>query len=260
VGLDPGLSPMRDLEGFALAPGCRLGHPLVLKVLTGSTNDDARALANAGAGHGTAVLADAQTAGRGRLGRTWSSPPGENLYLSIVWRAGLDRVEPPLLALGAGLAVSEALDAFTPTPTVVKWPNDVRHGGRKLAGLLGEAIYRGTQPRAVVLGLGINVRGVEMPSELELIATSLRRVRGADLDRAAVLRAVLERLDATLGALCADGFGAVRRRLLDRCETLGARVTAGGVTGTAIDLDAAGAIVLRDDRGDVHTVRSGELR
>ncbi|MDB4929053.1 MAG: birA [Myxococcaceae bacterium] len=260
MGLDPGLSAVRDLEGFVASPGCRLGHPLVLKALTGSTNDDARALAHQGAGHGAAVLADAQTAGRGRLGRTWTSPPGDNLYLSIVWRAGLDRVDPPLLALGAGLAVSEALDEYTPSPTAVKWPNDVRHGGKKLAGLLAEAIYRGTNPSAVVLGLGVNVRGDAMPAELAAIATSLRLVRGADLDRAAVLRSLLDRLDATLGALCADGFGAVRRRLLDRCETIGARVTAGEVTGTAIDLDPTGAIVIRDDRGAVHTVRSGELR
>jgi BirA family biotin operon repressor/biotin-[acetyl-CoA-carboxylase] ligase len=250
---------VRDLEGFVPPPGCRLGRPLVLKAVTGSTNDDARALASRGAGHGAAVLADAQTAGRGRLGRAWSSPPGENLYLSIVWRAGLDRVDPPLLALGAGLAVSEALDGFTPTPTSVKWPNDVRHGGKKLAGLLAEAIYRGAQPSAVVLGLGVNVRGGSVPDELAAIATTLRLVRGADLDRAAVLRAVLERLDATLGALCADGFGAVRRRLLDRCETIGRRVTAAGVTGTAIDLGPTGAIVIRDDGGAVHAVRSGEL-
>ena len=251
---------MDDLQGFVPPVGCRLGRPLIIKALTGSTNDDARALANAGAGHGAVVLADEQTAGRGRLGRAWSSPAGENLYLSIVWRAGLDAIDPPLLALGAGLAVSEALDGFTPTPTAVKWPNDVRHHGRKLAGLLAEAIYRGVQPSAVVIGLGVNVRGAVMPAAIAAVATSLRIVCGRDLDRADVLAAVLQRLDATLGLLCADGFGAVRQRLTDRCETLGARVTAGDVTGTAIDLDATGALVVRDDRGVVHAVRAGEIR
>jgi BirA family biotin operon repressor/biotin-[acetyl-CoA-carboxylase] ligase len=250
---------MEDLLGFVPPPGCRLGRPLILKALTGSTNDDTRVLASAGAGHGTVVLADAQTAGRGRLGRTWSSPPGENLYLSIVWRAGLDAVDPPLLALGAGLAVSEALDAFTPTPTAVKWPNDVRHRGKKVAGLLAEAIYRGATPSAVVLGLGVNVRGGAMPAELTGIASSLRIVRGADLDRAAVLGALLLGLDTTLGALCAHGFAAIRERLMARCETLGARVTVGGVTGTAIDLDPAGALMVRDDRGALHAVRAGEV-
>jgi BirA family biotin operon repressor/biotin-[acetyl-CoA-carboxylase] ligase len=251
---------MEDLLAFVPPPACRLGRPLILKALTGSTNDDARALASAGAGHGTVVLADAQTAGRGRLGRSWSSPAGENLYLSIIWRAGLDAVDPPLLALGAGLAVSETLDAFTPTPTAVKWPNDVRHGGKKLAGLLAEAIYRGATPSAVVLGLGVNVRGGAMPDELAGIASSLRIVRGADLDRAAVLRALLQGLDATLGELCAHGFAAIRERLVARCETLGSRVTVGEVTGTAVDLDPTGALMVRDDHGALHAVRAGEVR
>ncbi|MBP6831543.1 MAG: biotin--[acetyl-CoA-carboxylase] ligase [Deltaproteobacteria bacterium] len=251
---------MDDLLGFVSPPGCRLGRPLILKALTGSTNDDARALANAGAGHGTVVLADAQTAGRGRLGRAWSSPAGENLYLSVVWRAGLDAIEPPLLALGAGLAVSEALDGFTPTPTAVKWPNDVRHRGRKLAGLLAEAIYRGTQPSAVILGLGVNVRGAVMPDAIAEIATSLRIVRGDDPGRAAVLSSLLEHLDATLGRLCAEGFVAIRQRLIERCENIGARVSIGEVSGVAIDIDPTGALRVRDDQGVVHAVRAGEIR
>jgi len=251
---------MDDLLGFVSPPGCRLGRPLILKSLTGSTNDDARALANAGAGHGTVVLADAQTAGRGRLGRAWSSPAGENLYLSVVWRSGLDAIEPPLLALGAGLAVSEALDGFTPTPTAVKWPNDVRHHGRKLAGLLAEAIYRGTQPSAVILGLGVNVSGAVMPEAIAEIATSLRIVRGDDPGRPAVLSSLLERLDATLGRLCAEGFGAIRQRLIERCENIGARVSIGEVSGVAIDIDPTGALRVRDDQGVVHAVRAGEIR
>ncbi len=251
---------MDDLHGFVSPPGCRLGRPLILKALTGSTNDDARALANAGAGHGTVVLADAQTSGRGRLGRSWSSPAGENLYLSIVWRAGLDAIEPPLLALGAGLAVSEALDGFTPTPTAVKWPNDVRHRGKKLAGLLAEAIYRGVQPSAVVLGLGVNVSGAVMPEAIAAIATSLRLVRGEDPGREAVLSALLERLDETLGLLCVDGFGAIRQRLIGRCESIGARVSIGDLSGVAVDIDPSGALNVRDDHGAVHAVRAGEIR
>lgn len=251
---------MDDLLGFVSPPGCGLGRPLILKALTGSTNDDARALASAGAGHGTVVLADAQTAGRGRLGRAWCSPAGENLYLSVVWRSGLDAIEPPLLALGAGLAVSEALDGFTPTPTAVKWPNDVRHRGRKLAGLLAEAIYRGTQPSAVILGLGVNVRGAVMPEAIAEIATSLRIVRGDDPGRAPVLSSLLEHLDATLGRLCAEGFGAIRQRLIERCENIGARVSIGEVSGVAIDIDPAGALRVRDDQGVVHAVRAGEIR
>lgn len=251
---------MDDLNAFVSPQGCRLGRPLILKALTGSTNDDARLLASGGAGHGTTVLADAQTAGRGRLGRAWASPAGENLYLSIVWRAGLDSIDPPLLALGAGLAVSEALDLFTPAPTAVKWPNDVRYRGKKLAGLLAEAMYRGSHANAVVLGLGVNVRGEVFPDSIRAIATSLRIVRGEDVVRAVVLTALLERLDGTLGQLCADGFAAIRQRLIDRCESIGARVTVGDITGVGVDLDASGALLIRDDYGAIHPVRAGELR
>lgn len=251
---------MDDLAGIAAPGDCRLGRPLVVKDVTGSTNDDAKALAGAGAGHGTAVLADRQTAGRGRLGRSWSSPAGENLYLSIIWRAGLAEAVPPTMTLAAGLAVSEALDRFVPTPTSVKWPNDVRHRGRKLAGVLTEAMFRGAQPTAVVLGVGVNVRGERVAPEIADVATTLRMVSGGDVSRAEVLRAVLASLDETLGALMERGFGAVRGRLLARCETVGARVTVGDVTGVATGVDDDGALLVRGDDGVARAVRAGEVR
>ncbi len=251
---------MDDLHGFATPAGSRLGRPLIVKAVTGSTNDDARSLAAAGAGHGTAVLADQQTAGRGRLGRAWSSPAGENLYLSVIWRAGLGETIPPTMTLAAGVAVSEALDRFTPSPTRVKWPNDVRHRGKKLAGVLTEAMFRGAQPTAVVLGVGVNVRGGSVAPELADIATTLRAVRGSDLSRAEVLGALLSSLDEALSALMNDGFAVIRARLLARCETIGARVSVGGVTGVATDVDDDGALLVRDDEGAVHVVRSGEVR
>lgn len=251
---------MDDLLGFVSPSGCRLARPLIVKAETGSTNDDARALAGADAPHGTVVLADAQTAGRGRMGRAWSSPAGENLYFSIIWRDGLDGIDPPQLALVAGLAVSEAVDPFLPTPSTVKWPNDVRHGGRKLAGILAEATYRGAHASAVVLGIGVNVRGRAVPEPLAHIATTISLVRGADVDRAAVLAALLVHLDTTLRAFCSFGFGSVRERLIERCDSIGARVAIGDITGVAIDIDGTGALVVRDDHGVAHDVRAGEIR
>lgn len=250
---------MDDLARFVAPAGCRLGRPLILKAITGSTNDDARALTAEGAGHGTVVLADQQTAGRGRLGRTWSSPAGENLYLSVIWRLGLEDAIPPALTLAAGLAVSEALDAFTPTPTAVKWPNDVRHRGLKLSGVLTEAVFRGSRPSGVVVGVGVNVRGEVMPDGLADIATSLRRVAGRDVARAEVLGAVLTRLDEALTAVVTGGFATLRGRLLARCETIGARVTVGGVTGVAEGVADDGALRVRDAAGALHEVRSGEV-
>lgn len=251
---------MDDLVGVAAPEGCRLGRPLIVKEVTGSTNDDAKALAAAGAGHGTAVLADRQTAGRGRLGRSWSSPAGENLYLSVIWRAGLAGSIPPTITLAAGLAVSEALDRFVPTPTAVKWPNDVRHGGRKLAGVLTEAMFRGTSPTAVVIGVGVNVRGERVAAEVADVATTLRMVGGADAPRAEVLRAMLAGLDETLTALMEGGFGAIRERLLARCETVGARVCVGELTGLAVGIDDDGALLVRGDDGVTRAARAGEVR
>ena len=250
---------MDDLAGFVAPRGCALGRPLILAAVTGSTNDDARRLAGAGCGHGTVVLADRQTAGRGRLGRTWHAEPGENLSFSIVWREGLRTPSLGTFALAAGLGVAEALDAFVPSPTTVKWPNDVRVGGHKVAGLLAEAVFRGDVPGAVIVGVGINVRGTRFPEEIAARATSLALASGRDVARADVLAAVLLALDGTLGSLARAGFGGLLRRLVARCDTLGSAVRVGAVAGVAEGIDAGGALLVRDAAGELHAVTSGEV-
>lgn len=186
---------------------------------TGSTNDDASRLAAAGAHEGTWVLAEAQSAGRGRRGRAWASPPGAGLYLSVVFRplAPLDAaaVSTPspghggratsLLTLMAGVAVASGIQAATGLTPALKWPNDVMIEGRaaamtsrwrKLAGILAEASATGGTLQAIVLGIGVNLTPASYPPDVQARATSLEGELGRPVDRALVLVEILSALAA----------------------------------------------------------------
>ncbi|MBI5512172.1 MAG: biotin--[acetyl-CoA-carboxylase] ligase [Deltaproteobacteria bacterium] len=249
---------MGDLDGF-LSPARSLGSPARFLDEPGSTNDDAKRWASEGAPHGALVHAERQTRGRGRLGRAWRSPPGENLCLSLVLRPTLAPSAAPTVALAAGLGLAEAVERFLPVAATVKWPNDVRVGGLKVAGVLVEGALRGASLEYVVLGVGLNVRGEAPPPGLEASATTLRAVRGRDLSRAEVLGAVLLALEARLGTLFTEGLEALLPALSARCDTLGRRVTVGDETGLAESLAPDGALVLlRDDASRV-AVYAGDV-
>lgn len=247
--------------------------PLAARVLwypqTASTNDIAAQLAESGADEGTLVVADHQTAGRGRMGRTWVSPPGVGLYASVVLRPEAHVV--PLLTLAAGVAVAEGIEAATGLRAQVKWPNDVVVGGRagigaarKLAGLLAEG---GTAPEGdawVVLGVGINVLPGAYPPEIAARATSLEAELGRAIDRGVVLAECLASLSSRYrdlrDARAADVVAAWRMRA---ASTFGRRVEwdhDGRVQhGTAQDVDPSGALLVATDEG-VQRIISGEVR
>jgi BirA family transcriptional regulator, biotin operon repressor / biotin---[acetyl-CoA-carboxylase] ligase len=231
---------------------------------TGSTNDRARQLAQAGAPHGTVVIAERQTAGRGRQGRTWSAPPGRALTLSVLARveaAGLG-----LLPLGVALAVSEACEQVAPVRCQIKWPNDVWIDGRKVAGILVE-----TRPQEgwAVLGIGLNVDTAadELEDELRETATSLRIAVGGPASRETALDALSERLQAWLDRLVEPGLVVSAYR--ERDALAGQRVTwlqdGRAMTGEARGIDDDGALVVftdenssvRLDAGEVHLERPG---
>ena len=217
-----------------------LGSPRLHLRRTGSTNDQARALAAAGAPAGTLVTASEQTAGRGRQGRTWSAPPGEALLLSLVVRA-LD----PLLPLRAGLAVADLAGA----DAEVKWPNDVLLGGRKVAGVLVEGR---PQEGWAVVGIGVNLAVRAFPPELAGIARSLGRPPDA---LPAALDELLEALARWLGARPPAVVAALRTR--DALRDRPVRWTGG--EGTGVGIDDRGALLVRRADGEVITLDAGEI-
>jgi BirA family biotin operon repressor/biotin-[acetyl-CoA-carboxylase] ligase len=220
----------------------RLGRPRVHLRATSSTNDRARALAAAGAPHGTLVTATEQTAGRGRQGRTWAAPPGSALLCSLLLRD-----YDPLLPLRAGLAVADlAGDAAR-----VKWPNDVLLDGRKLAGILVEAR---PQDGWAVLGIGVNVavEVADLPPELRDRAATLGRPR-SQLEPA--LTELLDALHARLAEPPAAALAALRAR--DALRDRPVRWADGAGIGAGID--DAGALLVRLPDGAIRTLDAGEV-
>lgn len=235
-----------------------VGRNLVYLTRTTSTMDVARAEAANGAPDGTAVLAEEQTAGRGRLGRAWVAPPGVNIYLTLVIRPPADRLR--VLSIVAPLAVADALEAAAGLSPTFKWPNDVLVGGRKIAGILIE--LTGADARSALVGIGLNVNlDVEAVPEIANIATSLRRVTGRDASRedvfAALLNAFEDRYEQALSGDAA--FNDWRSRL----ETLGKRVRATlpdrAEEGLAEDVDDDGSLRIRRDDGSLVSVDAGDV-
>src|SRR5262249_55503202 len=149
----------------ALHAGAKMTWTVERLGTVGSTNDEAMARARGGAPHGTAVVAEAQSRGRGRQGRGWQSLPGEDIYLSVVLRLDLPPHAPPPVTLAAGAATCDTVNQFAAGASI-KWPNDVLLSGLKVAGILTEASTRGDRVEAVILGVGLNVNAPELPAGL----------------------------------------------------------------------------------------------
>lgn len=259
-------TPLNVSRLRTLLAGKRLGVPLEYRETTASTNDDAAALGRQGAPEGTTVIADAQTRGRGRRGRTWVSPPNKNLYVSVLLRPPIAPWLAPQLAIVTGLGALQAVRKWLPG-AVLKWPNDVLVGVRKLCGVLTEMTTRDEDAvDFVVVGIGVNVNATEedFPPELRSIATSLRVELGRTVDRETVAAELLEELGREYDRYLASGFSAVRARWEAACGTLGrtVEVDTGSerFTGVAIGLSDAGHLRVRraDNQEEVEVV-SGDI-
>jgi BirA family biotin operon repressor/biotin-[acetyl-CoA-carboxylase] ligase len=238
-------------QAAAAAPWVRR---VVCLAETDSTNAEALRLAAAGEPSGTVVVADAQTAGRGRLGRSWWGEPGRSLLASWLVRPELPAERWPALTLVAGLAAARAINASAGLDVRLKWPNDLLVDGRKLGGLLAEADGHG----ALVVGLGVNVRQDSFPDEIAGLATSVAAAGGRPVERPWLLAATL------------SGFGARMlepERALDDYRALSAtlgepvrveRAGADPLEGTAVDLTDGGALVV-DIGGERVAVSAGDV-
>ncbi|HEY5640145.1 MAG TPA: biotin--[acetyl-CoA-carboxylase] ligase [Dehalococcoidia bacterium] len=233
--------------------GCRINY----LATTPSTMDVARGEAANGAPHGAVVIAEEQTAGRGRFGRRWVSPAGKNLYLTLVLRPAAGRLR--ALSMMVPLAVCRAVEAVTPLRPVIKWPNDVLVGERKLAGVLIEGESSGAELTFALAGIGINVNDPIDDAEIAGIATSLLRELGEEVPRERVLAALLNELADAYYAPPED----VRSGWRSRIATLGhtVRLTFRDETyeGTAEDVDDEGSLILRLADGGRRTFEAGEV-
>jgi BirA family biotin operon repressor/biotin-[acetyl-CoA-carboxylase] ligase len=232
-----------------------------------STSDRAKELAEEGAAHGEVVIAERQTAGRGRRGRAWASPAGKNLYLSVVLRPDLPPHRATELTLVSSVALCEAAREAG-AEAAIKWPNDVLVAGRKVAGILTEMAADPDRVQWVVVGMGVNLNADprDFPEEVREEATTLAAARGSPVPRALFTAALLGRLEAWLDRHAAEGFAPVRERWRALSGTLGREVRVatgdGDVVGVATDIDDTGALLVRGAggfarvvAGDVHLLR-----
>ena len=258
-------TPRPDEIRDALArAGARLGpfeHHLSWHEEVGSTNDVAIAAADGGAPEGFVVAANAQSSGRGRLGRTWASPPDAGLYVSLILRPPPHAV--PLITIAAGVAIAEGVEAASGLSSCVKWPNDVCVGSRKLAGILAESGSSAAGDH-VVVGFGINLRPAALPPDISARATSIEGELGRSVDRGLLLAECLAALADRYRLLQGGARDAVIAAWRSRAaEHLGRPVEwdaeHGVRRGIAHDIDARGALLVRvGDR--MVRVTSGEVR
>ena len=247
--LPPEFGHAFDAVGARLGP---LGSTILFFTTIGSTNDVALRLAAGGDRLGAIVIAEQQTAGRGRRGRTWFSPPGSGLYVSIVLapgRAAVDRTRAStLVTLAVGVALAEAIEASTGLRAAIKWPNDLYVGRRKLAGILAEAVA--PDDDSVVVGYGINVCRSAYPPELADRATSIETELGRSVDRAALCAESVAAVSTRYANLLEGRFDAILDAWRERAPaSRGARVAwhspAGPQHGITAGIDDRGALLVK---------------
>ncbi|MCA9629465.1 MAG: biotin--[acetyl-CoA-carboxylase] ligase [Myxococcales bacterium] len=247
--------------------GAALARPLATTVVlfdqTGSTNDEAIRAARAGAEHGALFVAESQTAGRGRRGRSWSSPPGENLLFSLLLRPDLELKTASRLTLAVGLAVRDAVSEYVSQPPRIKWPNDIWVERKKLAGILVESQLSGNQLDSVIVGVGLNVLSRELAPEIAASATSLAlsepRSGAPDLSREGVLARILCEFERRLAEFEQRGLSLMLDALRANDALLGAHVRVDGQRGVARGIDQNGALVLETSEGSFLRIENGSV-
>ena len=240
-----------------------IGRDVQLFPEVASTNTRAMELASHGAPEGTVVIAEMQTGGKGRLGRSWISPKG-NLYLSVVLRPDLPMHKAPLITLMGAVVVAAAIRDSCGLTAGIKWPNDILIAGKKVCGLLTEMSAEQDRIRHVVLGIGVDVNMPlgELPAEIRAVTTTLAAEAGERIDRTAFACALLERLDRAYRAFLEDP-SAILREWESLNVTINSRVRISGAgesfEGRAAGIDPEGRLIVKQDDGAVRTVAAGDV-
>lgn len=243
-----------------------IGNSIITHAEVDSTNALAKHLAETGTDEGFVIVADRQTAGRGRLGRYWESPPGVNLYCSIILRPKIPIQQAPQLTFLSAVAVAETLNEICNLGAEVKWPNDILVDGAKISGLLNEMNAETEQIHFVVLGIGINLNMLaeQFPSELNYRATSVLLETGKLVDRLLFLRTLLKKIDKYYCELLEVGFSPIRNRWEALCNIMNRDIEVDGgnalICGTVVGLDTDGALRVQLNDGSVQRILAGDVR
>ena len=247
----------------------RFGRKIHCASVTESTNDDAIRRAKEGGEEGEVFIAERQTAGRGRLGRAWESPPGKNLYLSILLRPPLRPVEALPMTLVVAASLHEAILPFLPaarrSDLKIKWPNDLYLGDKKLAGILTEMESDPNRVHWVVCGIGVdlNAEAEDFSPEVRKIATSVRLATGGAVDRASVAAEVIDAMEREYERFLKEGSRPAIRFCEEYSYLKGKKVRAEGpegkITGAVAGLDPQGFLLVRGEAGQTVTIRSGDV-
>jgi BirA family biotin operon repressor/biotin-[acetyl-CoA-carboxylase] ligase len=241
------------------------GKRIIYRDECASTQDMAAELARGGEPEGLVVIAETQTRGRGRKGRSWISTPGAGICLSVILRPGLKPSQIVQIPLVAGVAAARAIRAVTGLKPDIKWPNDILVGGKKVAGILTEMSCEIDRINHVILGIGINVNTLEsdLPEPVRVVATSLQSECGRKISRVALVQRFLTELEAIYRRYLAGGFESIRQEWKSLSKTIGSQVeiTDGGehLTGEALDIDADGFLLLKTDADSTERIVTGDV-
>jgi len=252
------------LLGYEIQSGLNteiIGKKIIILDTVTSTMDEAFGLGMENCPEGTVVCAEAQSKGRGRLGRVWSSPRARGLYFSFVLRPHLPLNQLAQLTLMSAVALAEAIEEISELKPLIKWPNDILLGNNKLAGILTELRAESDQVKFVVVGIGLNVN---TPShQLTSGASSLKVAAGKSFNRVQVFQAVLRSLEKWYLKLLHHEFAQVMDEWKKRSATLKKRIRisdpSGIIEGEAVDLDEDGALLIRKDNGIIVKKTAGDV-
>jgi BirA family biotin operon repressor/biotin-[acetyl-CoA-carboxylase] ligase len=255
-----------DDLSWRLAENQRIGRDIRVFEQTTSTNDVIEKLARDGAKEGAVVFAESQTAGRGRLGRTWVSPARKGIWFSVLLRPSLSPSAATQMTVASAAALRNAIELQTELKAEIKWPNDILISGKKVAGILTELSAELDRIKYIVLGIGVdvNLNASDFPHELRHQATSLKIELGKPVARAELAAAILCELDREYARILAGEFNAVADEWEQHCTTLGERLVIHlgerRVCGRAESLGDDGALLLRTDYGHLERIVGGDVR
>ncbi|WP_046173699.1 biotin--[acetyl-CoA-carboxylase] ligase [Domibacillus indicus] len=240
----------------------RLGKHIVFKESVESTQKEAHKIAEE-APEGTLVIAEEQTAGRGRMTRTFHSPKYTGIWMSLILKPDLPPHRAPQFTLIAAVAVTEAIRDTTGLKAEIKWPNDLLLNEKKITGILTELQADSDRIRSLIIGIGINANQQSFPEELSGIATSLALEKGEHVPRAKLVQAVLKNIEIYYKEYLNNGFSSIKEKWESFAVSIGRQITArtlnGSIRGKALGITEEGVLRLEDEDGVIHSIYSADI-